>query len=153
MSDLPLRDRYAALVDEIVQATLKGKIRSQSQVYEMLLQGVTSGTGEIFELALGDRLTTVQGQVQTQTDELKLAKATRSLRALKTIQTEWERWQAQNQVTAAIAAAMQQITTAEPSDRLTALLRAIDPNRPQSLNLQQLQQLSTALQQRQHKLR
>ena len=148
MSDLPLRDRYANLIDEIVQTTLKGKIRSQSQVYEMLLQGVTSGTGEIFELALGDRLTTLQGQVQTQTDELKLAKATRSLRALKTIQTEWERWQAQNQVTAAIAAAMQQITTAEPSDRLTALLRAIDPNRPQSLNLQQLQQLSIALQQR-----
>ena len=148
MSDsLSLRDRYTALIDEIVQITLKGKIRSQAQVYELLLQGVTPGTGEVFELALGDHLTTTQSQVQTQTDELKLAKATRSLRALKTIQTEWERWQAQNQVTAAITTAMQQITTAEPSDRLTALLRAIDPNRAQPLNLQQLQQLATALQQ------
>ena len=140
-----LRDRYLSLIDEIVQTTLKGKIRSQQQVYQMLLQGVSPGTGEIFELALGDRITATQHQVDTQTDELKQAKATRSLRAIYTIQKEWQRWQEQNRATGAIAAAVQEITTAQ-TYRLTALLRVLDPNRTQSLNLQQIQQLSKALQ-------
>lgn len=146
MSDQPLPERYIALIDEIVQTTLKGKIRSQHQVYQMLLQGVSPGTGEIFERALGDRITATQYQVDTQTDELKQALATRSLRALQTISKEWQRWQEQNRATEAIAAATQEITTAYPEHRLTALLRVLDPNRTQSLNLQQLQQLSLALQ-------
>ncbi len=141
-----LRDRYLALIDEIVQTTLKGKISSQQQVYQMLLQGVTPGTGEVFEVALGDRITTTQHQVDTQTDELKQAKATRSLRALRTIRGEWERWQEQNKATVAITAATKEITTAEPINRLSALLRVIDPNQTHPLNSQQLQQLSQALQ-------
>ncbi len=142
-----LRDRYITLIDEIVQTTLKGKIRSQQQVYQMLLQGVSPGTGEIFEQALIDRITATQYQVDTQTDELKQAKATRSLRALQTIRGEWQRWQEQNQATVALATAIQEITTAERADRLTALLRVLDPNRTHPLNLQQIQQLSKALQQ------
>ncbi len=147
MSDsVPLRDRYSALIDEIVQTTLKGKIRSPQQVYQMLVQGVQSGTGEIFETALSDRLTATQQQVDTQTDELKQAKATRSLRAINTIQKEWERWQQQNRATSAIASSTQQVTEAEPAQRLAALLRVLDPNQVQPLSVQQLQQLSTALQ-------
>ena len=146
MSELPLRDRYSALIDEIVQTTLKGKISSQHQVYQMLLKGISPGTGEIFERALSDRTAATQEQVDTQTDELKQAKATRSLRALKTIRGEWQRWQEQNRATVAIAAAIQEITSADQNERLTALLRVLDPNRTQALNLQQLQQLAKALQ-------
>lgn len=147
MSDLPLPERYLGLIDEIVQTTLKGKIRSQQQVYQMLLQGVSPGTGEIFERCLSDRITATQHQVNTQTDELKQAKATRSLRAIHTIQKEWQRWQEQNRASEAIAAATREIATAYPEERLTALLRVLDPNRTQPLNLQQLQQLSLALHQ------
>lgn len=145
MSELPLRDRYSALIDEIVQTTLKGKIRSQEQVYQMLLAGVSPGTGEIFEVALSDRITATQTQVDTQTDELKLAKATRSLRAVQTIQSQWQRWQEKNQATQALTAATQEIVDAEY--RLTKLLQVIDPNRTHALSLQQLQQLSKALHQ------
>jgi len=49
---LPLRDRYLALIDEIVNNTLKGKISSVDQIYQMLLNGISVGTGEVFELAL-----------------------------------------------------------------------------------------------------
>jgi len=49
---LPLRDRYLALIDEIVNNTLKGKISSVDQIYQMLLNGINVGTGEVFELAL-----------------------------------------------------------------------------------------------------
>jgi tetratricopeptide (TPR) repeat protein len=144
---VPLRDRYFELIDEIVQATLKGKIRSKEQVYQMLLQGVSVGTGEIFERCLEGVLSTTQQQVDNPVSEIKQAKATRMLRALHTISTEWERVQQQSQVSQTITTVIEAITTATSTDRLTVLLRAIDPNREQLLNLQQLAQLAKTLQQ------
>jgi tetratricopeptide (TPR) repeat protein len=143
---LPLRDHYLALIDDIIETTLKGKISSVEQVYQMLLKGITSGTGEVFELVLSDRLNTIQSQVDSETDELRKAKATRSLRAAKTIQTQWQRWQEQNKATEAISLSMREITTATADERLTALLRATDSNQKYPLNLSQLQQLAQSLQ-------
>ena len=148
MSDsLPLGDHYLALINDIIETTLKGKISSVEQVYQMLLKGITSGTGEVFELVLSDRLNIIQSQVDGETDELKKAKATRSLRAAKTIQTQWQRWQEQNKANEIIALSMREITTASSDERLTALLRATDPNQKYPLNLSQLQQLARSLQQ------
>nr|WP_211175845.1 tetratricopeptide repeat protein [Brasilonema sp. UFV-L1] len=144
---MPLREKYLALIDEIIQTTLKGKISSQEQVYQMLLKGVSADTGEVFELALSDRLNSIQQQVDTEKDELKQAKATRSLRAIKTIQSQWQRAQQQNKTTEAITSAIREVTLAEAGSRLAAFLRAIDPNRKNALNLQQLQQVSKSLQQ------
>ncbi|MBE9129720.1 MULTISPECIES: tetratricopeptide repeat protein [unclassified Coleofasciculus] len=144
---LPLRDRYIQLIDDIVQATLKGKIRSKEQVYQMLLSGVSSGTGEIFERCLEERLNTTQQQVDNPVSEMKQAKAMRAQRALNTISSEWQRVQEQNRVLEAIATATQAVTHAEPTERLTALLRAIDPNREPVLTLSQLTQLAKTLQQ------
>jgi tetratricopeptide (TPR) repeat protein len=144
---LPLRDRYLALIDEIVQSTLKGKISSQEQVYQMLLKGVTAGTGEVFELVLSDRLNSTQQQVDTEKDELKHAKATRSLRAMKTIQSQWQRAEQQNKVTEAITSAVKEITSAESNSRLAAFLKASDPNQKNPLTLQQIQQIAKSLQQ------
>lgn len=154
MPDLPsgdspqktLREHYLVLIDEIVQATLKGKIRSQTQVYQMLVKGVNPGTGEIFERCLDERSSETQTQVDTQKDELKQAKATRSFRALQTIRGEWQRWQEQNKASETVDAAVQQIFQAEPTS-LTALLRVLDPNQTQVLTLDQLKQLVKALQQ------
>lgn len=148
MSDLPsLRDRNLALIDRIVDITLKGQIRSKEQVYQILIQEISPGSGEIFERCLAERLGTIENQLKTDKDEFKQAKATRSLRALKTIQGEWERWQKENRVDRAIASSVQQIITAEPNNRLLTLLQIIDPNREHPLTLEQLQQLAKALQQ------
>lgn len=148
MSDsLPLRDRYLALIDEIIQLTLQGKISSVEMVYQMLQKNILAGTGEIFELGLSDRLTVMQTQVDRETDEAKKAKANRSLRAIKTIQTQWQRYREQNKATEAIASASQQITTAATDERLATFLRLIDPNLKEPLNTAQLQQLSKSLQQ------
>jgi tetratricopeptide (TPR) repeat protein len=144
---LPLGDHYLALINDIIETTLKGKISSVEQVYQMLLKGITSGTGEVFELVLSDRLNIIQSQVDEETDELKKAKATRSLRAAKTIQTQWQRWQEQNKANEVIALSMREITTASSDERLTTLLRATDPNQKYPLNLSQLQQLAKSLQQ------
>jgi tetratricopeptide (TPR) repeat protein len=146
MSDTPsLRDRYLSLIDQIVQTTLKGNIRSKEQVYQLLVEGVSPGTGELFERCLQDRITEEEHRVKTETNELKQSKATRSLRAIQTIQKEWGRWQEQNRATEAIAAAIRQITTVDSSQRLSALLRVTDPNRVQSLTTSQLKQLAKAL--------
>ena len=144
---MPLQERYFKLIDEIVQATLKGQIRSKEQVYQKLLQGVSTGTGEIFERCLDERLNSTQQQVDNPVSEIKQAKAIRSLRALKTIVSEWERVQEQNRVSTSLKSAIESIITAPGSDRLTTLLRVIDPNRQQVLNLQQLGQLAKTLQQ------
>ncbi|AFY56431.1 hypothetical protein Riv7116_3991 [Rivularia sp. PCC 7116] len=143
---LSLRDKYLALINEIVQATLKGKISSQGQVYQMLLKGVTVGTGEVFELVLSENLESTQQQVDAQTDEFKKAKATRSLRALKTIQTQWKQVEEQNKATESILSAAREITTAPENERLTIFLRVTDPNRKHPLNQKQLQQLAKSLQ-------
>ena len=144
---LPLREKYLAFIDEIVQNTLKGKVSSQEQVYQMLLKNVTTDTGEVFEMALSDRTDSTQQQVNTEKDELKQAKASRSLRALKTIQSQWQRAQEQNKANYALGDAMKEITTAASDERLAAFLRVSDPNHKYPLNFQQFQQLSKSLQQ------
>lgn len=149
MSDsTSLRDRYLELIDRIVDTTLKGKIRSKEQVYQMLLRDVSTGTGEIFERCLDERLSVTQSQMDSETNELKQAKAHRIYRALQTIQKEWGRWQKENIANEAIASAANQILNAEPNSRLSALLRVIDPNQTQILTLEQQQQLAQTLQQK-----
>lgn len=142
----PPTDRYIQLLDQIVQMTLQGNIRSKEQVYQLLVEGVSPGTGELFERCLQTQVERLQVQLATETDELKQAKAARRRRALQTIQGEWDRWQQQNQATAAIASVIQAIVGAEDAHRLTEFLRAIDPNQPQSLSTTQLKQLAIALQ-------
>ena len=146
---ISLRDRYLNLIDHIVEITLKGKIRSKEQVYQMLVKEIGSGTGEIFERCFDQRLQSTQYEVDTETDELKQAKANRRLRALKTIQGEWERWEKQNRDQEAIASFVQNILNAEPEERLTALFNAIDPNQKQPLTLKQLQKLAQTIDQQQ----
>lgn len=144
---VPIRDSYLALIDEIVESTLQGKISSGEMVYQILQNKIKAGTGEIFELVLSDRLSSIQSQVDTQTDELKKAKANRKLRAVKTIQTQWQRYSQHYQTTEAIASAIKEITTAATDERLTIFLRVIDPNQKQPLNIQSTKQLATGLQQ------
>lgn len=140
------RDRYFTLIDEIVQMTLKGNIRSKQQVYQMLAKEIAVGEGEIFERCLSDRMAAAQSEIDFPSDELKQAKATRSLRAMKTIEAEYSRYEVDNRVSAAIVAATNAIANAESNQQLTNLLHAIDPNQAQPLNLDQIQQLAKALQ-------
>ncbi|MBW4665509.1 MAG: tetratricopeptide repeat protein [Chroococcus sp. CMT-3BRIN-NPC107] len=145
MSDTSLGNRYDSLIDRIVQTTLKGQISSKQQVYQLIRQEVEPGTGEIFERSLSQKIQSTQQQ-NSQTDELKQAKAMRSLRVLKTIQGEWERLQKDLAVSNTLNAALETILLAKESAVLEALLRVIDPNRNPALTLNQIQQLGTSLQ-------
>lgn len=134
-----LTARYLELIDAIADLTLQGKIRSAEQVYRMLLDGVETGTGEIFERALSQRLAETEAQLETK------LKATRILRALQTIAKQWTRWQQENQAREAIASLSVEILKVESGQYFQALIEAIDLNRDRSLNREQLIKLAQAL--------
>jgi tetratricopeptide (TPR) repeat protein len=134
-----LSDRYFALIDQIVDLTLQGKISSFERVYRMLEEAVEPGTGEILERCLNQRLEETQAQLNTK------LKAARVLRALETIEKQWLRWQAENQVNADISEITESILTVEPEDYFLAIVDVIDPNQDEPLNIDQLQKLAESL--------
>jgi tetratricopeptide (TPR) repeat protein len=134
-----LSDRYFALIDQIVDLTLQGKISSFERVYRMLETAVEPGTGEILERCLNQRLETTKAQLDTK------LKAARVLRALETIEKQWLRWQAENQVNEDISEITESILAVEPEDYFLAIVDAIDPNQDEPLTSDQLQKLAENL--------
>ena len=134
-----LSERYLALIDDIVAQTLKGNIRSKEQVRSQLEAAVETGTGEIFERAVASRITETEAKLEGS------LKAGRMLRALQTIESEWQKGQADRQVAGEIAIAAQILSEADPSDRPFVFSDLIDPNQPSNLNRVQLKQLAKAL--------
>jgi tetratricopeptide (TPR) repeat protein len=143
-----LFDRYLELIDRIVETTLQGKIRSFEQVYTMLVQDISSGTGEIFERCLSDRLNEAQTKLNAETSETKKAKIERTIRALQTIQKQWERWLKQNAGNETLDRAVTKILTAEPNNKLLAFLTIVDPNQAEVFTIEQLQKLAKTLKQK-----
>ncbi|MEM7772357.1 MAG: tetratricopeptide repeat protein [Cyanobacteria bacterium P01_A01_bin.37] len=141
-----MRDRYLELIDHIIATTLKGQIRSKEQVYRMLKDGIEAGTGEIFERCLQERVDDIHHQLEVD-DELKQAKAERKQRALKTIQSEWTRWQHENQGNTALDELLHALIVAEPEDRLIQVLQTFDPNQGSVLSREQMTQLAQRLDQ------
>jgi tetratricopeptide (TPR) repeat protein len=142
-----LRDRYLTWIDQLVEKILKGQLPSKEQVYRQLDQELEPETGDIFEQCLQERLAALQTNLDTATDELKQAKAMRSLRALKTLQGEWERHKKEQGTASAIATAAQALLSADPDQRFVAWVAVLDANQVQPLTLEQLKQLAATLSQ------
>lgn len=139
------RDRALALIDEIIALTLQGKIRSTGQIYRLLVEGLAAGSGELFERCLRDRQTALERDRDIQTDELKLAKVERKLRALKSITAEWQRWQAETVDANQIQQTVSQILTATAPEAILAWVDATDPNRDRPLTLPQWRTIAQRL--------
>ncbi len=100
-----LSDCYYKLIEEIVNTTLKGEISSKEYIHRQLVENVSSENGEVFERCLSDRLHSTQSELhklinspslfQKETPELKKARLNRTLKALQSIQGEWEQIQKQ----------------------------------------------------------
>ena len=134
-----LSDRYFALIDQIVELTLKGKISSFERVYKMLVEEVETGTGEVLERCLNQRIEATEAQLDTK------LKAARVLRALQTIEKQWLRWQEENQVNADISEIAREILEVESEDYFLAVVNAIDPNNEDSLSIDRVQKLADSL--------
>ena len=136
----PLSERYFTLIDQIVEKTLQGKIASTERVYIMLQRGIEKGTGEVWERCLSQRTEAVKQELD------KKLKAKRVLRALETIDTQYQRWQKANQQQNTIDVTTKQILDAAQSTPLITLIKLIDLNQKQTLNREQLAQLAKNLQ-------
>ena len=136
-----LAERYQALIDGIVEQTLKGNVRSKEQVRSQLEEAVETGTGEIFERTVASRIRETEAQLEGS------LKAGRILRALKTIESEWQKGQKDRQAADSVAIAFQKLQQTDTADRPTLFLGLIDPNQPNNLNRQQLKQLAKQLSQ------
>lgn len=134
-----LSDRYFALIDNIVEQTLQGKISSVERVYRLLMDQVEVGTGEIWERCLEQRMEKAQAQLETK------LKAARVLRALQTIEKQWERWQLENQVDAEISETAQIIIESEPEDYFLRTVDVIDFNQEHPLSIDELHKLAENL--------
>jgi tetratricopeptide (TPR) repeat protein len=139
-----LQARYGKTIDDLITETLKGKIRGAFQIYDRIVQEFETGSDEIFEQSMTDRQQVIATNLESD-DDLKQAKAIRQQRALKTIRSEWQRYQSEQQRKDTIASALSQILTASPDDRLGAWLNTIDLNQPNSLTLDQQKELATRL--------
>ena len=135
-----LSDRYFALIDQIVELTLQGKISSVERVYRILVEKVEVGTGEILERCLVQRIEAATAQLETK------LKAARVLRALQTIEKQWSRWQLENQVDAEISETAESIIAGEPEDYFLRTVDAIDPNQDVPLSIDELHKLAANLQ-------
>ena len=133
-----LSDRYFALIDQIVELTLKGKISSFERVYRMLVDNIETGTGEILERCLNQRIETTKAQL-----DQKL-KAARVLRALQTIEKQWLRWQEENQVNADISEIAQSVLEVEPEDYFLAIIDVLDPNQEEPIGFDELAKLAAS---------
>ena len=134
-----LSDRYFALIDEIVELTLKGKISSVERVYRLLVEKVEVGTGEILERCLSQRIAAAEAQLETK------LKAARVLRALRTIEKQWLRWQEENQVAAEISETAQIIIEGDSEDYFLRTVDVLDPNLENPLTIDELRQLANNL--------
>ncbi|MDY7024005.1 MAG: tetratricopeptide repeat protein, partial [Cyanobacteriota bacterium] len=146
------RDRYITFIEDIITSILKGKIASKEIIYRRLVDELTPGTGEIFERCLIEKVSSLESLVENESDELKHAKATRQLRAIKMLQQAAEQWQKSHQSQNKCSTAVQQILNAEPSQRLAVLLQILDPNQSYIFKHPQIKQLAQALQQEAEKL-
>ncbi|MEM6252953.1 MAG: tetratricopeptide repeat protein [Cyanobacteria bacterium P01_D01_bin.156] len=125
------------LIDSLIQATLKGKIRSKAQVYRQLDQGLATGTGEIFERCLAERM-----QAAEQNTSFK---GPRIVRALQMVEGEWANLQKARQVEEKVSTVTAQISEATGEEQLDTLLKLLDPNQEQPPTRDQLKQLATSL--------
>jgi len=144
---LSLTTRYSAFINQIVADTLKGKIRSKEYVYKQLVEQLEPRTGEIFEQCLIEQVNIIQHKLEVETDELKLAKAERQRRAVRTLQDAWERYQQTQQRQQVCNDAVTQLIKADTRDRICVLLQVLDPNQTCLFNRQDIELLAKDLDQ------
>lgn len=136
MSD---RDRYLQVIDKLLDSTLAGRVRSVEQVYQRLLREIRPGTSEIFERCLLERRESLDASAGSS------SKVTRKLRALQTIEGQYQRWEQEHQTTAAVTSTLKTLVAAESGERLTLLVGVLDPNQERPWTSDRLQQLAQAL--------
>jgi hypothetical protein len=141
-----MRDALIALIEALTAQILAGEIRMPTQIYNQLRDGIEFGFGELFDQCLQEQMSLADRQFAAEPKEsIGQAKLQRRQRALKSIKTEWDRYEADNQGQAAIAQAVRGLLDCETDELLETLLGLIDPNRAQPLTPSQILAIARGL--------
>ncbi len=142
-----LRERYLQTIAEIVMRILTGKqIISKEYIYQILVEKIELGTSELFEGCLSETVQGIEREIASQLDEVKRSKLGHKLNALKWIETALGNVQSERQAVAIVNQTIDHIITADPADRLSTLLQALDPNQARKLDRAQIQLMIKSLQ-------
>ena len=139
-------ERYLIFVERIILNIENGKLLSKEHIYRILRDSLESGTGEIFERSLEEHSQLLQANFEAQTDEVKQAKATQKLRAMKILKDAWAQWQENYQLQDACTRGLQAILTADSEEKLSVLVQVLDPNQGNVFERPHIQQLAELLQ-------
>jgi tetratricopeptide (TPR) repeat protein len=141
-----MRDALIALIEALTAQILAGEIRMPTQIYNQLRDGIEFGFGELFDQCLQEQMGLADRQFAAEPkDSIGQAKLQRRQRALKSIKTEWDRYEADNQGQAAIDQAVRGLLDCESDELLETLLGLIDPNRAQPLTPSQILAIARGL--------
>ena len=142
-----LRERYLQTIDQIVQRILTGKqVISKEYIYQILVEQIELGTIEIFEGCLSETVQGIEREIASQTIEVKQAKLKHKLNALAWIQTALGNLQDERQAVAVVNTMIDRVVRADPPERLTIVLQALDPNQERKLDRAQIQLMIKSLQ-------
>jgi tetratricopeptide (TPR) repeat protein len=142
-----LRERYLQTIDQIVQRILTGKqVISKEYIYQILVEQIELGTSEIFEGCLSETVQGIEREIASQTIEVKQAKLKHKLNALAWIQTALGNLQDERQAVAVVNTMIDRVVRADPPERLTIVLQALDPNQERKLDRAQIQLMIKSLQ-------
>lgn len=141
-----IRARYQTTIATIVDRILTGtQAISKEYIAQILHEQIELGTSEIFEGCLSDRLQRVNAELANETNEVKQAKIGHQLKAMQWIQSALAEWQDERQAVAVVTEAIDRIVAANPEDRLSMLLQALDPNQERRLSTAQMQLMIKSL--------
>jgi tetratricopeptide (TPR) repeat protein len=129
-----LAEQYQQFIEATIAKTLKGEFRTKAQVYKLVAQQLENGTSEVLERCLTTQASQLQQQFAQESSEIKQAKITRQINALKTIQEGWEQWQQENGKQRTVDRACQNILQQPQEDRFLALIQTLDPNQSEPLD-------------------
>jgi tetratricopeptide (TPR) repeat protein len=142
-----LHDRYQAILDDLLGQILGGKkIIGKPYIQRILAERIAPGTSEVFEGCIQEQLTTAEHQVTVETSEVKQSKLGHRIRALQTIGEVLSEWQQTQRASSELRQLTQGLIQSPLDGRLRILLEAIDRNRPQPLNGDQLRRIAKELQ-------
>jgi tetratricopeptide (TPR) repeat protein len=143
---ISIRERYQLTISDIVDRILTGKqITSKEYIYQILVEQIELGTSEIFEGCLSEQMQQIAAEIASATSEVKQAKAGHRLNAMQWIQTALAGWQDERQAIAVVTQTIDRIVGANPDERLSILLQALDPNQAQRLSHAQIQLIIKSL--------
>ncbi|MGK7884691.1 MAG: tetratricopeptide repeat protein [Crocosphaera sp.] len=148
--------KYDRDIDQLVKDILTSKkLISEGFIYKKVVKIIDPSTSEILETCLVQKITSKQYEKDKITEtytalsynnpELKKAKLDREIRALKSIEKQFQKWKKDNHSSKLIEEVKSKLIESQEQDIITTFVEIIDPNLQEKLTNKELKELATSL--------